>query len=109
MIQYVRNFFNNKTNKNLESDLSIVFLQNNKTSEKRNFEGQNFLKEKIDLTCKKVLEIGYVIGRWTESIPKIFESYLGINQVEDLIFIAKNTRKYIIVIFKLWLLEILSL
>lgn len=90
----VKNFFNERANKGLESDLSIVFLQNKETSEKRNLEGIKFFNEKFDITSKKILEIGCGIGRWAEAIYSKCDSYLGIDYAEDLIEIAKKSYDY---------------
>ena len=73
----VKNFFSDRANRELESDLSIVLFH-----------------EHIDVEGKKVLEVGCGIGRWTEALHDKCESYLGIDYTEELIEIAKKSYNY---------------
>lgn len=87
----VKNFFNERANKDLESDLSIVLFQDKENSEQRDKEEQEVLFENIDVTGKKIIEIGCGIGRWAEALHDKCESFLGLDFSEDLIEIANNT------------------
>ena len=87
----VKNFFNERANKDLESDLSIVLFQDKENSEQRDKEEQEVLFENIDVTDKKIIEIGCGIGRWAEALHDKCESFLGLDFSEDLIEIANNT------------------
>ena len=90
----VKNFFNERANKDLESDLSIVLFQDKENSEQRHIEEQKVLFEKIDVSGKKILEIGCGIGRWADALHDKCGSFLGIDFSEDLIEIAKKSRNY---------------
>ena len=54
----VKNFFSDRANRDLESDLSIVLFQDKENSEQRHIEEKKLLYEHIDLSGKKVLEVG---------------------------------------------------
>ena len=87
----VKNFFSERANSELESDLSIVLFQDKENSEKRHIEEKKLFHEHIDVEGKKVLEIGCGIGRWAEALHDKCESYLGIDYTEELIEIAKES------------------
>ena len=87
----VKDFFNERANKDLESDLSIVLFQDKENSEQRHKEEKKVLFDNIDVTGKKVIEIGCGIGRWAEALHDKCESFLGLDFSEDLIEIANNT------------------
>ena len=59
----VKDFFNKRASKEFESDLSIVLFQDKENSEQRHIEEKKLLFESIDVSNKKVLEIGCGIGR----------------------------------------------
>nr|WP_295162401.1 class I SAM-dependent methyltransferase [uncultured Methanobrevibacter sp.] len=90
----VKNFFADRANRELESDLSIVLFQDKENSEQRHIEEKKLFHEHIDVTGKKVLEVGCGIGRWVEALHDKCESYLGIDYTEDLIKIAEETYDY---------------
>lgn len=90
----VKNFFAERAHRDLESDLSIVLFQDKENSEQRHIEEKKLLHENIDITGKKILEIGCGIGRWTEALHDKCESYLGIDYTEDLVEIAKESYNY---------------
>ena len=87
----VKTFFNERSNKNFENDLSIVLFQDEENSKQRHIEEQKALFENVDLTNKKVLEIGCGIGRWAEPLHDKCDSYLGLDFSEDLVEIANNS------------------
>ena len=87
----VKDFFNKRANKDLESDLSIVLFQDKENSEQRHEEEKKVLFDNIDVAGKKVLEIGCGIGRWAEALHDKSESFLGLDFSEDLIEIANST------------------
>lgn len=90
----VKNFFSERANRDLESELSIVLFQDKETSEKRHIEEKNAFHEHIDCTGKKVFEIGCGIGRWVDTLHDKCDSYLGIDYTEDMIDIANKTRNF---------------
>ncbi len=90
----VKNFFADRANRDLESDLSIVLFQDKENSEQRHLEGKKLLHEHIDVSGKKVLEVGCGIGRWTEALHDKCESFLGIDYTEDLVEIANKSHNY---------------
>lgn len=90
----VKNFFADRANQDLESDLSIVLLQDKENSEKRHIEEKKLFHEHIDVAGKKVLEVGCGIGRWAEALHDKCESFLGIDYTEELIEIANKTYDY---------------
>lgn len=90
----VKNFFSDRANRELESDLSIVLFQDKENSEQRHIEEKKLFHEHIDVEGKKVLEVGCGIGRWTEALHDKCESYLGIDYTEELIEIAKKSYNY---------------
>lgn len=90
----VKNFFADRANRDLESDLSIVLFQDKENSEQRHLEGKKLFHEHIDVSGKKVLEVGCGIGRWTEALHDKCESFLGIDYTEDLVEIANKSHNY---------------
>lgn len=90
----VKNFFADRANRDLESDLSIVLFQDKENSEQRHPEGKKLFHEHIDVSGKKVLEVGCGIGRWTEALHDKCESFLGIDYTEDLVEIANKSHNY---------------
>lgn len=90
----VKDFFNDRANKDVESDLSIVLFQDKKNSERRNLEENALFLENIDCSGKKVLEIGCGIGRWAEFFKDKCQCYLGLDYSENLVEIAKNSHNF---------------
>ena len=88
-----KDFFNDRANRDLESDLSIVLFQDKENSAQRHEEEKKLFYDHIDTSGKKVLEIGCGIGRWAEALHDKCESYLGLDFSEELIEIAKKTYK----------------
>lgn len=84
-----KTFFNNRAKNEMDDDLSVVL-----TSEERHQEHKNVFQKNIDVTGKKVLEIGCGIGRWAKTLHNIADTYLGIDYTENVIKIAKNTNKF---------------
>lgn len=87
----VKDFFNNRASKEFESDLSIVLFQDKENSEQRHLEEKRLLTENINISGKKVLEVGCGIGRWAEVLHDKCESFLGIDYSENLIEIANES------------------
>lgn len=90
----VKDFFNKRANKDFDSDLSIVLFQDKEVSQKRHEEEKKLLFESIDVSGKKVIEIGCGIGRWAEAFHDKCESFLGLDFSEDLIEIANRSQNY---------------
>lgn len=87
--QKIYKLFNNRAKNEMDDDLSVVL-----TSEERHQERKKIFQENIDVTGKKVLEIGCGIGRWAKTLHNMADTYLGIDYTENVIKIAKNTNKY---------------
>ena len=90
----VKDFFNKRASKEFESDLSIVLFQDKENSEQRHIEEKKLLFESIDVSNKKVLEIGCGIGRWAEALHDKCDSFLGLDFSQDLIEIANKSNNY---------------
>ena len=90
----IKDFFNDRANRKFDSDLSIVLFQDKENSEQRHAEEKKLLAENIDLSGKKVLEVGCGIGRWAEALYDKCESFLGIDYSENLIEIANESIDY---------------
>ena len=90
----VKDFFNDRANREFDSDLSIVLFQDKENSEQRHAEEKKLLDEHIDLSGKKVLEVGCGIGRWAEAVHDKCESFLGIDYSENLIEMANKSNKF---------------
>ena len=69
-------------------------FQDKENSEKRHEEEKKIFHENIDVSGKKVLEIGCGIGRWVEALHDKCASYLGLDFSEDLLEIAEKTYDY---------------
>jgi 2-polyprenyl-3-methyl-5-hydroxy-6-metoxy-1,4-benzoquinol methylase len=90
----VKDFFNKRATKDVESNLSIVLFQDKENSERRNREEAQLVEDKIDFSDKKVLEIGCGIGRWAEFFHDRCSSYLGLDYSENLVDIAKDSHDF---------------
>ena len=90
----VKDFFNDRANREFDSDLSIVLFQDKENSEQRHAEEKKLLAENIDISGKKVLEVGCGIGRWAEALYDKCDYFLGIDYSENLIEIANNSNEY---------------
>ena len=90
----VKDFFNNRASKEVESDLSIVLFQNKESSEQRNAEDNKLFVENIDSEGKKIFEIGCGIGRWADFLYDKCDCYLGIDYSDGLIDIAKESHHF---------------
>jgi 2-polyprenyl-3-methyl-5-hydroxy-6-metoxy-1,4-benzoquinol methylase len=90
----VKDFFNKRATKDVESNLSIVLFQDKENSERRNREEAQLVADKIDFSDKKVLEIGCGIGRWAEFFHDSCSSYLGLDYSENLVDIAKDSHDF---------------
>ena len=67
---------------------------NKENLDKRQEEESKIVFENIDLTEKKIIEIGCGLGRWAEVFHDKCESYLGLDYAENLIKIAKEYYNY---------------
>lgn len=90
----VKDFFNDRANREFDSDLSIVLFQDKENSEQRHLEEKKLLGEHINLEGKKVLEVGCGIGRWAEALHDKCDSFLGIGYSENLIEIANDSNTF---------------
>lgn len=66
-------------------------FQDKENSEQRHIEEQRVLLSNIDVSGKKVLEIGCGIGRWADPLHDKCDYYLGLDFSQDMINIAKNS------------------
>ena len=89
----VKDFFNKRANKDVESEFAIVLFQDKENSEQRHNEEKKIFYENIDVSGKKVLEIGCGVGRWAEALHGKCGSYLGLDFSEELLGIAKKSYK----------------
>lgn len=90
----VKNFFNKRVKKGLDSDLLIGIYENKDIAEDRNLEQGNLMVDTIDFDGKKVLEIGCGAGRFTEFIHDKCSYYLGFDLTEEHIEIANKNNEY---------------
>ena len=90
----VKDFFDNRASKEVENILSITMYQDSDVVEKRHKDESKIVLEKLDVTNKKILEIGCGIGRWAEVFEDKCDSYLGIDYSKNLIEIANKTYDY---------------
>lgn len=90
----VKDFFNKRADKDSEGLYSIVLFQDEENSEQRHEEEKKIFHENIDVSDKKVLEIGCGVGRWVEALHDKCGSYLGLDFSEELLEIAKKTYEY---------------
>ena len=89
----VKDFFNKRANKDVESEYSIVLFQDKENSEQRHIEEKSIFHEHIDVSGKSILEIGCGVGRWVEALHDKCGSYLGLDFSEELLEIAKESYK----------------
>lgn len=89
----VKDFFNQRASKDVESEFSIVLFQDKENSEQRHQEEKKIFHENIDVSGMNVLEIGCGVGRWVEALHDKCGSYLGLDFSEELLEIAKNSYK----------------
>ena len=90
----IKEFFNNRTKKDVESILSITMYQDKENVEKRHKEDVEMLLSHISLENKKILEVGSGVGRWAEVFYDKCKEYLGIDYSEELVKIAKENYNY---------------
>lgn len=90
----VKDFFNDRANRDLESEYSIVLFQDKENSAQRHEEEKKLFYEHVDSSGKKVLEIGCGVGRWVEALHDRCESYLGLDFSEELLKIAEESYDY---------------
>ena len=90
----VKDFFDNRASKEVENILSITMYQDSDVVEKRHKDESKIVLEKLDVTNKKILEIGCGIGRWAEVFEDKCDSYLEIDYSKNLIEIANKTYDY---------------
>ena len=90
----VKDFFDNRASKEVENILSITMYQDSDVVEKRHKDESKIVLEKLDVTNKKILEIGCGVGRWAEVFEDKCDSYLEIDYSKNLIEIANKTYDY---------------
>lgn len=90
----VKNFFNERASKDMESDLSIVLFQDKENSEQRNAQDNKLFAENIDSVGKKIFEVGCGVGRWADFLHDKCDYYLGIDYSDGLIKIAKESHNF---------------
>ena len=90
----VKNFYNSRASEDVESDWSIVLLQDKERSEKRTAQDNKLFADNIDSEGKKIFEIGCGVGRWAEFLNDKCDFYLGIDYGDKLIDIAKESHSF---------------
>ena len=91
---YVKDFFDKRAEKQVESLMTITSFQDKENLDKRQEEESKIVFENIDLTGKKILEIGCGVGRWAEVFHDKCDTYLGLDFAKNLIDIAKENYNY---------------
>ena len=89
----VKDFFNKRAKKDVESEYSIVLFQDKENSEQRHIEEKKIFHENVDVSGKSILEIGCGVGRWVEALHDKCGSYLGLDFSEELLEIAEESYK----------------
>lgn len=90
----IKDFFDKRAEKKVDSLMTITSFQEKENLDKRQEEESKLILENIDLTGKKVIEIGCGLGRWAEFFHDKCETYMGIDYAGNLIEIANDTYKY---------------
>ena len=90
----IKEFFDNRASKKVDSLMAITSFQEKENLDQRQIEESKILFENIDLTGKKIIEIGCGLGRWAEVFHDKCESYLGLDYAENLIKLAKENYNY---------------
>ena len=90
----IKDFFDKRASKEVDSLMTITSFQEKENLDKRQEEESKILLENIDLTGKKILEIGCGLGRWAEIFHDKCKSYLGLDYAENLINLAKENYNY---------------
>ena len=90
----VKDFFNDRASKDMESDLSIVLFQDKENSEQRTVEDNKLFAKYMDSDGKKIFEIGCGVGRWADFLHDKCDYYLGIDYSDGLIDIAKKSHSF---------------
>ena len=90
----VREFFDKRASKDVESLMTITSFQNKEISDQRQIEETEVLLKNIDFSGKKILEIGCGLGRWAEFFHDKCDIYFGIDYASNLINLAKKNFNY---------------
>lgn len=90
----IKDFFDKRASKEVDSLMTITSFQEKENLDKRQEEESKIVLENIDLTGKKILEIGCGLGRWAEIFHDKCKSYLGLDYAENLINLAKENYNY---------------
>lgn len=90
----VKEFFNSRANKKVENLMTITSFQEKENLDKRQNEESEIILENLDVCGKKIIEIGCGLGRWAKFFHNKCESYLGIDNAENLITLANENYKY---------------
>ena len=90
----VKNFFDGRANKEVDSLLTITSFQDKQKVDKRQEEEVEVVLKNINIENKKILEIGCGYGRWSEFFHEKCSEYLGIDFSENLIKLANETYNY---------------
>lgn len=90
----IKKFFDKRADKEVDSLMTITSFQEKENLDKRQEEESKIIFENIDLTGKKIIEIGCGLGRWAEVFHDKCESYLGVDYAENLIKLANEYYNY---------------
>ena len=90
----IKDFFDKRASKEVDSLMTITSFQEKENLDQRQEEESKIVLENIDLTGKKILEIGCGLGRWAEIFHDKCKSYLGLDYAENLIKLAKKNYNY---------------
>lgn len=90
----IKEFFNLRANKKVENLMTITSFQEKENLEKRQNEESEIILENIEVSGKRIIEIGCGLGRWAEFFQDKCEIYLGIDNAQNLIDLANENYKY---------------
>lgn len=90
----VKNFFDSRAEKKVDSLLAITSFHEEDNLKKRQDEDLKIILENMDLSGKKIFEIGCGVGRWAEIFHDKCDQYLGIDYSKNLIDIANKNYQY---------------
>lgn len=92
--EIVKDFFDARAETKTNNLMAITSFHDDDNLKKRQEEDLNVILENIDLTGKKIFEIGCGVGRWSEIFHDKCDYYLGIDYSGNLIDIANENYQY---------------
>ena len=90
----VKDFFDSRAETKVDNLLEVTSFHEEDNLKKRQQEDLNVILDNMDLTGKKIFEIGCGVGRWAEVFHDKCDQYLGIDYSKNLIDIANENYNY---------------